>query len=150
MDSFFFFTYFNWRLITLQYCGGFCHTLTWISHGCTFVPPSWTHPPTPLSCPRVPALSVLLHASNLHWLSVLHMVIHKFKCYSLKSSHPREGGFLSTGPPGKSPKLKVMFYLADKTEDLSPGGSLSDHFERLLQEAREELGYIGVFATKTR
>ena len=34
-DSFFFF---NWRLITLQYCGGFCHTLTWISHGCTCVP----------------------------------------------------------------------------------------------------------------
>ena len=25
--------YFNWRLITLQYCGGFCHTFTWISHG---------------------------------------------------------------------------------------------------------------------
>ena len=25
------------RLITLQYCGGFCHTLTWISHGCTCV-----------------------------------------------------------------------------------------------------------------
>ena len=21
-----------WRLITLQYCSGFCHTLTWISH----------------------------------------------------------------------------------------------------------------------
>ena len=21
--------YFNWRLITLQYCGGFCHTFTW-------------------------------------------------------------------------------------------------------------------------
>jgi len=20
--------YFNWRLVTLQYCGGFCHTLT--------------------------------------------------------------------------------------------------------------------------
>ena len=30
--------YINWRLITLQYCGGFCHTLTWISHGCTCVP----------------------------------------------------------------------------------------------------------------
>ena len=25
------FIYFNWRLITLQYCSGFCHTLTWIS-----------------------------------------------------------------------------------------------------------------------
>ena len=27
-----------WRLITLQYCGGFCHTFTWISPGCTCVP----------------------------------------------------------------------------------------------------------------
>ena len=27
-------------LITSQYCGGFCHTSTWISHGCTCVPPS--------------------------------------------------------------------------------------------------------------
>ena len=25
---FFFLIYFNWRLITLQYCGGFYHTLT--------------------------------------------------------------------------------------------------------------------------
>ena len=36
------FIYFNWRIITLQYCGGFCHTLTWISHRCTCVPhPFW-------------------------------------------------------------------------------------------------------------
>ena len=32
------FIYFNWMLITLQYCGGFWHTFTWISHGCTCVP----------------------------------------------------------------------------------------------------------------
>ena len=25
-NSFIFLIYFNWRLITLQYCGGFCHT----------------------------------------------------------------------------------------------------------------------------
>ena len=25
----------SWRLIILQYCSGFCHTLTWISHGYT-------------------------------------------------------------------------------------------------------------------
>ena len=25
--------YFNWRIVTLQYCDGFCHTSTWISHG---------------------------------------------------------------------------------------------------------------------
>ena len=30
INHFFFknFIYFDWRLITLQYCGGFCHTLT--------------------------------------------------------------------------------------------------------------------------
>ena len=39
----FFFFFFNWRLITLQYCSGFCHTLTWISHGRTCVP----HPEPP-------------------------------------------------------------------------------------------------------
>ena len=42
----------------------------------------------PLSCPRAPALSALLHALNVHWLSVLHMVIYMFQCYSLKLSHP--------------------------------------------------------------
>ena len=42
-----FFFLFYWRLITLQYCGVFCHTSTWISHRCTCVPPSWTSlPPT--------------------------------------------------------------------------------------------------------
>ena len=28
MLLYFFKIYFNWRLITLQYCGGFCHTFT--------------------------------------------------------------------------------------------------------------------------
>ena len=28
----------SWRLITLQYCSGFCHKLTWISHGFTCIP----------------------------------------------------------------------------------------------------------------
>ena len=46
------FIYFNWRLIILQYCGGFCHTLTWISHGCTCVP----HPePLPIPSPSHPS-----------------------------------------------------------------------------------------------
>ena len=50
--------YFNWRLITLQYCSGFCHTLTWISHGYTCVhpfrnslpSPSTSHPPGLSQC----------------------------------------------------------------------------------------------------
>ena len=29
---FFSFIFISWRLITLQYCSVFCHTLTWISH----------------------------------------------------------------------------------------------------------------------
>ena len=36
--SFFSFIFISWRLITLQYCSGFCHTLTWISHGYTCIP----------------------------------------------------------------------------------------------------------------
>ena len=32
------FIFISWRLTTLQYCSGFCHTLTWISHGFTCVP----------------------------------------------------------------------------------------------------------------
>ena len=61
--------YFNWRLITLQYCGGFCHTSTWISHWCSCgshpEPPCHLLPhPIPLGCPSAPALSALLHASN--------------------------------------------------------------------------------------
>ena len=85
---------FNWRLITLQYCSGFCHTLTWISHGCTYV----THPeahshlpphPIPQGCPSALALRALSHASNLDWRSSSHMIIYMLQCYSLKSSHPR-------------------------------------------------------------
>ena len=62
---FFPFIFISWRLITLQYCSGFCHTLTWISHGFTCVP----HPdppshfplhPLPLGLPSAPGLSTCL------------------------------------------------------------------------------------------
>jgi len=64
---FFSFLYFNWRLIALQFCGGFCHTFTWISHGCTCIP--HPDPPSPLlhhlipqGHPSAPALNILSHA----------------------------------------------------------------------------------------
>ena len=62
-NSFFFFI--SWRLITLQYCSGFCHTLTWISHGYTFIPlPDPTsHLPLhliPLGLPSAPGPSICL------------------------------------------------------------------------------------------
>ena len=72
---------------------GVHHTSTWISHGYTYVTPSWIPShlpfhPIPLGCPRAPTLGDLLHVSNLHRSSILHMVIYTFQCYSLKSSHP--------------------------------------------------------------
>ena len=60
-----FFFIISWRLITLQYCSGFCHTLKWISHGFTCVP----HPnppshlplhPIPLGLPSAPGPSTCL------------------------------------------------------------------------------------------
>ena len=45
---FFSFIFISWRLIALQYCSGFCHTLTWISHGFTCIPHPYP-PPTSLS-----------------------------------------------------------------------------------------------------
>ena len=47
---FFSFIFISWRLITLQYCSGFCHTLTWISHGFTCV----LHPDPPSHLPLYP------------------------------------------------------------------------------------------------
>ena len=85
--------YLNWRWITLLYCGRFCHTLTWVSHGCTCVPhpelpllpPSPSHPSGLSQCTsfECPASSI-----KLARLSVLHLVIYMFQSYSLISSHP--------------------------------------------------------------
>ena len=57
---FFFKFIFNWRMITLHCCVGFCHTPTWISHRYTYVPSLLNLPPipllhpTPLGCHRAP------------------------------------------------------------------------------------------------
>ena len=52
-------------------------------------PPSHLPPhPIPPSFHGAPTLCALYHISNSHWLSILHMVIYMFQCYSLKSPHP--------------------------------------------------------------
>ena len=62
---FFSFIFISWRLITLHYCSGFCHTFTWISHGFTCVPhpDPLSHLPLhliPLGLPSAPGLSTCL------------------------------------------------------------------------------------------
>ena len=56
LSLFFFppFVFISWRLITLQYCSGFWHTLTWISHGFTCVP----HADSSLTSLPIPSLWV--------------------------------------------------------------------------------------------
>ena len=68
------FIYFNWRLITLQYCGGFCHTLTWISHGCACVP----HPESPSHLPPrwTEGLSSLFGTVIFDWKIPSFVCIH--------------------------------------------------------------------------
>ena len=90
-EIFFSLFYISWRLISSQYCSGFCHTLTWISHGFTCVP----HPdppshlplhPIPLSLPSAPAPSTcLMHPT---WAGDL---FHpwQYTCFSaVLSEHP--------------------------------------------------------------
>ena len=43
--------------------------------------------PTPLGCHRTLALGSLHHTANSRCLLILHMVMHMFQRYSLKSSH---------------------------------------------------------------
>ena len=72
------FIFITWRLITLQYCSGFCHTLTWISHGFTYVPhrspllpPSPSDPSGSSQCTSPEHLS---HASKISTSLVAQLV----------------------------------------------------------------------------
>ena len=91
--------YFNWRVITLQYCDGLAIHQHESAMG-THVSPPILKPPSS----SLPILflwvapeqllwvlwvsSLVLHVLNLHWSSVLHMVMYMFQYYSVKSSHP--------------------------------------------------------------
>ena len=87
-NSFLFkFIYFNWRLITLQYCIGFAihqHESTTGVHVFPILnPPSYLPPHTiPLGHPSAPARSILYHASNLDWRFGSRTILYMFQCHS--------------------------------------------------------------------
>ena len=83
----------SWRLITSQYCSGFCHTLTWISHGFTCIPhpdlPS--HIPLhliPLGLPSAPApRTCLMHPT---WAKNLEIELPYDPAIPLQGIHTKE------------------------------------------------------------
>ena len=98
-----FFLIFIFTLFYFTILHWFCHTLTWIHHGCTCVPkhepPS--HLPThniSLGHPRAPAPSILYPASDIDWRFISYMIVYMFQCHSPKSSHPL--------PLPQSPKVR--------------------------------------------
>ena len=100
----FFFTILYW----------FCHTLTWIHHGCTCVPkhePSSYLPPHNISLghPRAPAPSMLYPASDTAWWFDSYMIVYMFQCHSPKSSHPLP---LPLSPKVRSTHLYLFCCLA--------------------------------------
>ena len=73
---------FNWRIIALPCCVGFCPVSTWISHRYTYVHSLLNLPPTPSNSSRLSqstGLSSLHQTARSHWLSILHTVIHMFQ-----------------------------------------------------------------------
>ena len=88
-----FFLIFIFTLFYLTILYWFCHTLTWIHHGCTCVPkhePPSLFPPHNISLghPRAPAPSMLYPASDIDWWFDSYMIVYMLQCHSPKSSHP--------------------------------------------------------------
>ena len=101
---FFSFIFISWRLITLHYCSGFCHTLAWISHGFTCVP----HPDPPPTFLPIPSLWVF----PVHQASALVSCIQPGLaiCLTLDNIHVSML-FSQIIPPSPSPtESKSLFY----------------------------------------
>ena len=90
------FIYFLILIFTLFYFTilyWFCHTLTWIHHGCTCVPkhePPSHLPPHNISLGhyRSPAPNMLYPALDIDWRFDSYMIVCMLQCHSPKSSHP--------------------------------------------------------------
>ena len=87
--------FFNWKIIALQCCIGFCHTSAGISHKYTYVPSPLNLPPTshhilpfPLHCHKRTGYELCGHTANPHWLSSSRPGIFMFVLVSQCVSSP--------------------------------------------------------------
>ena len=83
----FFFKIFIYTLFYFTILYWFCHTLTWIHHGCIQAP----NPESPshlsshiisLDHPHAPAPSILYPVLNTDWHFVSYMIAYMFQCHS--------------------------------------------------------------------
>ena len=85
---------FNWEGNCFTILCWFPPHINMSRHRYTYALSLWNLPPTfptsshPLGCQGALHLSFLLHIANSQWLSILHMVLYMFPCYSLNSFHP--------------------------------------------------------------
>ena len=89
----FYFLIFIFTLFYFTILYWFCHTSTWIHHGCTCDPKH--EPPSHLSPqninpghPCAPAPSMLYPASDIDWRFDSYVIVYMLQCHSPKSSHP--------------------------------------------------------------
>ena len=106
------FIYFNWRLITLQYCIGFAiyqHESATGVHVFSILNSHLPPHTIPLGHLRAPAPSILYPALNLDWRFISYMILYMFQCHPPKSSHPLP---LPQSPKDCSILLCLFCYLA--------------------------------------
>ena len=120
---FFFFFTFNWKIIALQCCVGFCHTTMWISCKytcilslilCPILPPP---PPShPSRSSQSTVLSFLYYTAASLWISA-HTRQCICQCYSLSSSPfsiplcvHKSGLYTCVSPPAWQIDSSVPFF----------------------------------------
>ena len=117
MGILFFFLIFIFTLFCFTILYWFGYTLTWISHGCTWVPnlePPSHLPPHIISMdhPHAPAPSILYPVLNIDWHFVSYMIVYMFQCHSPKMGILKKCFDLSLEFRGKTTVKMNKFYIS--------------------------------------
>ena len=101
---------FDWRIIVLQHCVGFCHTSTWTSHRSTYVPSLLSLPPTshPIPPPTLSHLCRLSESTGWSSLPLKFPLATYFTCGNGYVSML----FSKFVPPSSSPNVSASLFYA--------------------------------------